>query len=44
LSARDLLTCGQKWLTRFTPFFTDEERQRAACQEICTGLEYIRKY
>jgi hypothetical protein len=32
LSARDLLTCGQKWLTRFTPFFTDQEREQAACQ------------
>src|SRR5260370_27859919 len=32
LSARDLLTCGQKWLARFTPFFTDQERKQAACQ------------
>src|SRR5207245_1591157 len=32
LSARDLLTCGQKWLTRFTPFFTESERKHAACQ------------
>jgi hypothetical protein len=22
LAAKDLLSCGQKWLTAFTPFFT----------------------
>jgi hypothetical protein len=32
LTARDLLLCGQKWLTRFTPFFTESERQHAGCQ------------
>jgi hypothetical protein len=29
LTARDLSSCGEKWLTRFTPFFTDQERRRA---------------
>jgi hypothetical protein len=51
LSARDLLTCGQKWLTRFTPFFTDEERKHAACQhrlffaqvEYCDNLIFRRR-
>ena len=32
LTARDLLTCGQKWLTTSTPSFTDCERQQAGCQ------------
>jgi hypothetical protein len=32
LTARDLLHCGQKWLTCFTPFFTPEERKHAGCQ------------
>ena len=32
LSARDLLTCGQKWLDCCTPFFTQPERPQAGCQ------------
>jgi hypothetical protein len=32
LTASDLLTCGQKWLARLTPFFTAQERQQAGCQ------------
>ena len=32
LTARDLLTCGQKWLATFTPFFTERERKEAGCQ------------
>jgi len=28
LTAKDLLTCGQKWLAYFTPFFTEAERKR----------------
>ena len=51
LSARDLLTCGQKWLTHFTPFFTDRERKQAACQhrlffaqvEYCDNLIFRRR-
>src|SRR5207302_9604990 len=51
LSARDLLTCGQKWLTRFTPFFTESERKHAACQhrlffaqvEYCENLIFRRR-
>jgi hypothetical protein len=51
LSARDLLTCGQKWLTRFTPFFTERERQQAGCHhrlffaqvEYCDNLIFHRR-
>lgn len=32
LTARDLLACGQKWLTAFTPFFTARERKDAGCR------------
>ena len=32
LSAKDLLTCGHKWLAYFTPFFTAAERKQAGCQ------------
>jgi hypothetical protein len=51
LTARDLLTCGQKWLTTSTPFFTDHERQQAGCQhrlsfaqvEYCDNLIFRRR-
>ena len=50
LSARDLLACGQKWLTTFTPFFTHQERGQAGCQhrlffaqiEYCDNLIFSR--
>src|SRR5439155_4968566 len=29
----DLLSCGQKWLARLTPFFTAREREQAGCQQ-----------
>ena len=32
LTTKDLLTCGQKWLAYFTPFFTEAERKDHACQ------------
>jgi hypothetical protein len=32
LSAEDLARCGRKWLARFTPFFTEQERRQAGCQ------------
>jgi hypothetical protein len=32
LMPRDLVTCGQKWLARLTPFFTAREREQAGCQ------------
>jgi hypothetical protein len=32
LTARDLVSCGQKWLARLTPFFTSKEREQAGCQ------------
>jgi hypothetical protein len=28
----DLSRCGQKWLARFTPFFSERERRQAGCQ------------
>ena len=51
LTARDLLTCGQKWLTTFTPFFTEKERRQAGCQhrlffaqvEHCDNLIFRRR-
>jgi len=47
----DLLTCGRKWLNSFTPFFTERERKRAACQhrlffaqvEFCDNLIFHRR-
>jgi hypothetical protein len=51
LTASDLLTCGQKWLARLTPFFTAQERQQAGCQhrlffsqvEFCDNLIFRRR-
>src|SRR5262245_19724884 len=51
LTAHDLASCGQKWLTRFTPFFTDHERQHAGCRhrlffsqvEYCDNLIFRRR-
>src|SRR6266513_1514307 len=51
LTADDLLTCAQKWLTRFTPFFTAEERKHAGVQhrlffaqvEFCDNLIFRRR-
>jgi hypothetical protein len=51
LTARDVLTCGQKWLATFTPFFTDRERKQAGCQhrlffaqtELCDNLIFRRR-
>jgi hypothetical protein len=51
LTARDVLTCGQKWLATFTPFFTDRERKQAGCQhrlffaqtELCDNLIFHRR-
>jgi len=51
LSAQDVLSCGQKWLTYFTPFFTAAERQQAGCQhrlffaqvEYCDNLIFRRR-
>src|SRR5271157_557521 len=42
LTAKDLLACGQKWLTAFTPFFREKERQEAGCQHrlFFTQVEY----
>ena len=51
LSARDLLTCGQKWLASCTPFFSERERKQAGCQhrlffaqvEYCDNLIFERR-
>jgi hypothetical protein len=51
LTARDVLTCGQKWLATFTPFFTERERKQAGCQhrlfftqtEFCDNLIFRRR-
>jgi hypothetical protein len=50
-TARDLLTCGQKWLAAFTPFFTERERKHAGCQhrlffaqvELCDNIIFRRR-
>jgi hypothetical protein len=51
LTADDLINCAQKWLTRFMPFFTAEERKRAgvlhrlffAQVEFCDNLIFRRR-
>ena len=51
LTAGDLSRCGQKWLPRFTPFFSDRERRQAGCQhrlffsqvEFCDNLIFYRR-
>jgi hypothetical protein len=51
LTPRDLVTCGQKWLTYLTPFFTTREREHAGCQhrlffsqvEYCDNLIFHRR-
>jgi hypothetical protein len=51
LTAKDLLSCGQKWLTAFTPFFTARERKDGGCRhrlffaqvEYCDNLIFHRR-
>src|SRR5271155_3094018 len=51
LTAEDLSSCGQKWLARFTPFFSERERRQAGCQhrlffsqvEFCDNLIFHRR-
>jgi hypothetical protein len=51
LTARDLLSCGHKWLAAFTPFFTEKERREAGCRhrlffaqvELCDNLIFRRR-
>lgn len=51
LTARDLLTCGHKWLACLTPFFRERERRQAGCQhrlffaqvEYCDNLIFRRR-
>ena len=51
LTAEDLSSCGQKWLARFTPFFSERERREAGCRhrlffsqiEFCDNLIFHRR-
>jgi hypothetical protein len=51
LTPRDLIACGQKWLSCLTPFFTPQERDEAGCQhrlffaqtEFCDNLVFHRR-
>jgi len=51
LTADDLIACAQKWLARFTPFFTSQERKHAGVQhrlffaqvEYCDNLIFRRR-
>jgi hypothetical protein len=51
LTAKDLLTCGQKWLAYFTPFFSQAERKNHGCQhrlffsqvEYCDNLVFHKR-
>jgi hypothetical protein len=51
LTAEDLASCGRKWLARFTPFFSEQERHQAGCQhrlffsqvEFCDNLIFYRR-
>src|SRR5260221_3620169 len=51
LTPSDRVTCGQKWLTHLTPFFTAREREHAGCQhrlffsqvEYCDNLIFHRR-
>lgn len=51
LTPRDLVSCGQKWLACFTPFFTSAERDEAGCRhrlffaqtEFCDNLVFHRR-
>ena len=40
LTAQDLLRCGQKWLTAFTPFFTSQERRQAGQERRQAGCQH----
>src|ERR671919_310142 len=51
LAARDIARCAEKWLARFTPFFTARERTEAGCRhrlffsqvEYCDNLIFHRR-
>ena len=51
LTSHDLVSCGQKWLACFTPFFTAAEREEAGCRhrlffaqtEFCDNLIFHRR-
>ena len=51
LTSRDLVSCAQKWLAAFTPFFTEKERREAGCRhrlffaqiEYCDNLIFHRR-
>ena len=51
LTPRDIVSCGQKWLSCFTPFFSPTEREEAGCRhrlffaqvEFCDNLVFHRR-
>jgi len=51
LTIQDLSRCGRKWLTRFTPFFSETERRQSGCEhrlffsqvEFCDNLIFYRR-
>ena len=51
IEARDIISCAQKWVTGFTPFFKEEERKYGGCQhriffsqvEFCDNLIFKRR-
>lgn len=50
-TTQDLLKCGQKWLTTFTPFLSDRERKATGRRRIPTAasgcsltLQMLRRY
>src|SRR5438477_104315 len=51
LTSQNPASCGRKWLTRFTPFFTERERLQAGCRhrlffsqiEFCDNLIFRRR-
>jgi hypothetical protein len=51
VTAEDLSRCGRRWLARFTPFFSDNERRQGGCRhrlffsqvEFCDNLIFSRR-
>jgi hypothetical protein len=51
LSAKDVITCGNKWVRQFVPFFTAQERREGSCWhrlffaqvEYCDNLIFRRR-
>jgi hypothetical protein len=41
LNPRDLVTCGQKWLTHLTPFFTRSQRPSKRSQNRIASIRQV---